>query len=209
MAALAVAAGLTLTGCDVTGTVDIGNDAIAIDLAIVSRSAGDGDRCRLPFESVITEHVALPDGRHLCRVSGTSPRTSGRGDDDGWAHEIASWAGDHVLVRIPPLTTDEDGGLEFVDVRITTPGPVLAVDPGAIPLGRTIRITDAETFRTKGLMLIASQHAGISPRAVGLILGAIAGIGAGTAGVWWWRRREAAPQSAADPPRDAGDGGPS
>ncbi len=184
MAALAVAAGPALTGCDIAGTVDIGNDAVTVDLSVTSRSG----RCEVPVDSITTRRETLPDGRYLCRVSGVSPRTSGRDADDGWAHQLITWSSDHVFVLVPDLMTEEDGGIESIDVKITTPGPVLTVRPGPVPFGRTTRITDAEQVRTTGITLIASRHPALSSRAAALLAGTLLGLGIG-AGLWWWSRR--------------------
>ncbi len=196
MAALAVAAGLALAGCEVSGSIDLGQESLAFDLTFIedNPTATDvRDSCPVPgnwFTTAVQD--TLPDGRTRCRVAGTSLRSSSASTDDGLANQVASWSSDHVFFSLPAFDAGDVRSLDRVDLRITAPGPIVAVAPGSVPFGNTVHVTDARRLGEGGVTLVASLRPGLSVQGWSLLGGTLAGLGGGGAAAWWWRRRRTA-----------------
>ena len=177
-AALVVVAGLALSGCEVVGTVDMDADGIDVDL----RTIGTSHTCHASsMEPLAAEMTRTDDGRFVCHIVGRARWDDMSGDFGApWVRHLRVRSGDEVFLAVPGWVTRLND-IDHIDLRVTTPGPIIAAHPGTAPWGNTAHITDAAGLAESGISIVGSMRPGLSGQATAMLVGVLAGLGVGTA----------------------------
>lgn len=205
--------GLLLTGCNITGTVDIRSaDEVALDIT-VSDIGRDSRECDAWAPMPSTQVKVTAAGSDGCRIQGiVHPALLGQ-------YVTVVQAGEYLEFRFNPLSAapgaEPSGGDDYygfkymkADLLVTFPGQVLN-STGTID-GNRVRFTDGTQLnRAFGWQARALNHIGPEWAVVGPIVGVGAGLALAAVGLHLLRRARAAgaptvatgtaPQPAAEP----------
>lgn len=196
---LLVVAGLLLTGCRVTGTVQLDAKAeMRLDLTV--SDIGDETTCENDVEywssyglTVVSE--PQPDGSLACRVTGTPSSDFIKSS----LIEVAK-RGEYVVLDLG--ATSPNSWLPAGDVALELPGPVEVATFGEVS-GNRVQLTWDEDTGAPGRVLVVARPGPVEPQWwLPAGLGFLAGVIFGGAGIGLWVRARGRWASADTSPED-------
>ena len=199
---LVLMAGLTLSGCTVTGTVTYLSDRIDVD-AMVTTQAASCPQIGSPFRVIEMDRATE---RVTCQYTGSL----GYNDHDGGSWQFGQRSGDEVVVILPPFANASWNGdaLTGLDLTLQFPGPTRALTDTPVGWGRSVHLD--ETTLTRGVVMIGSLTPAPSLTeilaAAGLAVGATGGVLLGRRARVPGHPPRAADAEAADGEAEAADG---
>lgn len=185
---VALASGLLLSGCGVTGTITLtGSREVTVDLVArdVDPVNSGCEAVGAPFKGSLTR---TGNGVWLCEVTGTGPAAALES-----VLVRATWVDEYASLVFNPGYLDETGpnadslGIGSLDVTVRMPGLITETTGGERTGFDSVRFADPTRIgKPGGFTVVSLNHPG-PPRSVWYALAGASG-GAALASLGWWRR---------------------
>ena len=184
----ASAAVMTLTGCDVTGTVDITLDTVTIDIGVRQEASDGFGACTLvPPDPVTRRSERLGDGVLGCRYTGTMSFDEARSGS-----VTVSLANDTLSFVSLPQWWYWSGGSSVqegkLDLIVTLPGDVVLATANGVIDGGRVRFTDTGAALREGISVSVRPYGPDRSAWAWALYGLTAGLIVTVGGAWLWLR---------------------